>query len=391
MYTFDLNDLGKFYYDARAFLDGSAMYGPSPATSIPVAPGESHQFLNMNPPHLHLLLIPLALLEPPLVLTAWLGTALLCAILVLRRSLREAGLKARWNSRWLLTGLLILLTAPFGTTMVTGQVSLHLLPLVTWAWIAARRNRTYQLGIASGLAMAIKPFLLLFLPWFLLKRRFDTLAIAITAAAGSFALGVSVFGVGNHVAWIDALRSVDWHWVAMNASLYGVLDRLLAASPHFVALCKQEAAIVPLWLFGSGVIAATTFWVLIRDRGPRSTDRAFALILTAALLISPLGWIYYLSLAIPPVVGLLVPRPGEPVALRPAESWALAFALLVLLTPHPVVATLPGSAIATATLGSCYFWSLLALWGVILMARPSRPSPDTSHARGPISPLSAPV
>jgi hypothetical protein len=386
MYAFDLNDLGKFYYDARAFLDGSAMYGPSVATSISVAPGETREFLNMNPPHIHLLFLPLALLEPVPALFAWLGTGLFCLVLASGRTLSEVGLRARWDSRWILAGLLILLMAPFGITMVTGQISFHLLPLVTWAWIAGRQNRSCQLGIAVGLAIAIKPFLLLFLPWFLLKRRFDTLGIAIAAAAGSFGLGISVFGVGNHVAWIAALGSVDWHWAAMNASLYGVLARILAPSPYFTALWNQEAAIAPLWLLGSALIAAATFWALLRDRGPRSIDRAFALILTTALLISPLGWIYYLPLAIPAVVGLLAPRPGEPVALRSAQGWALAFATLLMLTPHTVVAGLPRSGIATATVGSCYFWSLLALWAVILVARPRKSSTDASHARRPISP-----
>ena len=59
-----MNDFGKFYYSARLFLDGQDMYGPSPATEIPVGETETRQFLNMNPPHFHLLILPFALLSP---------------------------------------------------------------------------------------------------------------------------------------------------------------------------------------------------------------------------------------------------------------------------------------------------------------------------------------
>ena len=66
-----MNDFGKFYYSSRAFLDGTDMYGPNPATAVPVTHAETRQFWNMNPPHFHLLILPLARLPPLVALALW--------------------------------------------------------------------------------------------------------------------------------------------------------------------------------------------------------------------------------------------------------------------------------------------------------------------------------
>jgi hypothetical protein len=62
--TLHMNDFGKFYYATRLHLADRNMYGPTAATSIPVAPGERHDFWDMNPPHFHLVVVPLAHLRP---------------------------------------------------------------------------------------------------------------------------------------------------------------------------------------------------------------------------------------------------------------------------------------------------------------------------------------
>src|SRR5438132_3076754 len=75
----DMTDFGKFYYAAVAFLQGQNMYGSSAATLA----GELQVQLsrNMNPPHFHLLLLPLALLPAGLALALW-GIASLLSLLV---------------------------------------------------------------------------------------------------------------------------------------------------------------------------------------------------------------------------------------------------------------------------------------------------------------------
>src|SRR5688572_13519058 len=66
-----LNDFRVFYYSTQAWLDGQDMYGPTPATSVPVGDGRYHDLWNMNPPHFHLLVLPFAALPLGQAMAAW--------------------------------------------------------------------------------------------------------------------------------------------------------------------------------------------------------------------------------------------------------------------------------------------------------------------------------
>ena len=50
-----MNDFGRFYYTAVAFLQGQEMYGPRPAEVVqPSELRTGQQLGNLNPPHFHL-------------------------------------------------------------------------------------------------------------------------------------------------------------------------------------------------------------------------------------------------------------------------------------------------------------------------------------------------
>jgi hypothetical protein len=94
---------------------------------------------------------------------------------------------------------------------------------------------------------------------------------------------------------------------------------------------------------------AATVWVLLRPGV--STDRAWAIALTAMLLLSPLGWVYYVWWLVPPVWYAGVPG-------------GAAVAGIVLLLAPPWVNWLlgHGQPILGATVGSMYAYGLLAWW-----------------------------
>jgi hypothetical protein len=132
--------------------------------------------------------------------------------------------------------------------------------------------------------------------------------------------------------WIDALRGIEWGQEVMNASLPGIASRLPFETPRV------------LWI-GMGVaLGAVTIW-----RTRRWTlERAWMPLVAASLLGSPLGWVYY-------GIWLL---PGTKLSL-----WTRGIGRL-WCTPILLVLTLGNvSAALWATLGSCYGWTLLALWG----------------------------
>jgi hypothetical protein len=113
-------------------------------------------------------------------------------------------------------------------------------------------------------------------------------------------------------------------------------------------------------------------WLAVTDTAREATDRAFCLLLVAAHLISPLGWVYYMWLPVGPAVALVVREmPGHQRGLVAKGLAAVAIAGCCwpitwgyLFQPH---------AWATVWVGSMYFWSTLAGWGWLLL--------DGAHVR----------
>jgi hypothetical protein len=372
------SDFGKLHASAQAYLAGRDMYDLGPATLSPVRgmTGEIlHyiQFLNLNPPHFHLILLPLAPLPGRWALAVWGIVSLACLALSLRLIARESGIALTpWRRR--LAALALLSFAGMAAVAVTGQVSFVLLLPVTLAWIRARRGSWAEAGLYLGLAMSVKPFLAIFLPYLVLRRRFVTLGTAVGAGAGAFLVGLGVFGWDAHRSWIAGLSAVSWEWVAMNASVLGFLRRVLAPSLYYEPLLEAPGLIVPLWLLLSGTIGVVSLAVAAADSGDRAVDRGFGLLLLAALLISPLGWTYYWWLALGPMVALVASwwgreAHGERSPAPNAGRWRRALLLVAvpgLIWPLPATIAFQPSAWATVLPGSAYFWATLALWAALI-------------------------
>ena len=104
------------------------------------------------------------------------------------------------------------------------------------------------------------------------------------------------------------------------------------------------------------------------ESGSRQIDIAFLLILLGAILGSPLGWVYYLPLIVPPLAAVfttgswrVLPRPTLIVLLLAAAG---------LYIPLEQAAENQPSGAVTVTMASVYFWSSVALWtGGLVLAR----------------------
>jgi hypothetical protein len=360
-----MNDFGKFYYSARFFLQGIDMYQPSPATSF--APLPSTTLLNMNPPHVHLPILPLAYLTPTAALLVWLAMNAVCLVTVLW--LIGDTLAIRLGSRLARLGALcaFLGFAATGAVLITGQLSFLITLPMTLAWLAARQGRWRAAGAYIGFLMSIKLLLLIFVPYFLIRRKRDAVVGSIMTFVGCFALGVVVFGLGPHQDWIRALGSVDWEWLPMNGSLAGLLHRTLSSSPFFAPIAVAPTIRIVLWGVGITFIAAVTFFVSWRDTSSRAVDRAFATLILAALLISPLGWVYYLWLALGPMTVIVGLGSSGKRAMAHVPSWLLRSAGVLLFVPVTATALFQPSVVATATLASVYSWALLLLWLALIL------------------------
>jgi hypothetical protein len=384
-------DFRVLYLSALAHLEGRSMYALPP--EIGTAAGRTVRIfpVNLNPPHFQLLLVPLARMNIVTALAVWTLAGLLSLACCLWLIVRELHIRLTAVLCWR-TVVWLLAFIGMGEVLGKGQVSFLLLLPFTLAWIAARRGRWVRAGAYLGVLMTTKLFLLVFLPYLLLRRRIKAVSAACSTALACVAVGASVFGLESYRAWLQQFGSVNWAWQTADASILGLLSRSLENNPFFTPLVAAPSLIWLVWVPAVVTIASVTFLGVARDRGRAQVDRAFAILVVAALLISPLGWIYYLWFALGPVVALGLEwqeerSPGQPRSRERAACWRgglLAAAAPALVWPHFGTFFFQPHPWATVLFGSAYFWGAAALWGALvtdcLTAPPVEHCLPTSHA-----------
>jgi len=374
IHDLNMNDFGKFYYATVDFLNGLNMYGSNPATFIQINDDYGQEFWNLNPPHFHILLFPLAFLPELAALSLWSLANLLALLVVLRLIHNELNLLFSLNQQRLLT-LGFLAFAGTGAHFVTGQLSFLLALPVTLAWISARKNQWNKTGMYLGIACSMKLFFLIFLPYLFLQRQFKAMFGIIGVLFGCFGIGLAVFGIEPHLAWLNRLSAVDWHWAGMNASLWGTLSRTFTENPTYQSVLQTEFNIYPLWGILSICMAIVVYYISFSDTSHRSTDRAFAILIVSAIIISPLGWTYYLFLLLGPLTALIwqyyqrfqLNTPQQISGRQYLQTFLLLGSIPGFLMPLVFISQLDSSPLGSLTIGSAYFWSTLMLWGFLVI------------------------
>ena len=371
---FKINDFGKFYYSALAFLNSEDMYGPNPATLGQIGPNFAQHFWNLNPPHFHLFILPLGTLSPLMAITIWGIISFAAFFLGLQWIGKELQLDpTAWQRRFIVLGILGF--AGTGGLLLTGQLSLLLFLPLTLAWIHARNGRWERSGAYLGLVMSIKPFMLIFLPYFIIRRQIKPFAVSLSIVMLSFMVGLMTFGIEAHVSWIRNLSIMDWAWPPMNASIFGALKRTLTETPlHGVALNVESASYV-LWLLLSFTMGSIALFTTTQDNSSLSTDRTFAVLTLTALLISPLGWIYYFFFLFGPLTSLVINWWSQKSIqldgkLTNRSDWRKLLLLMAMpgfLVPPEATLFFQPNFLATLTLGSIYFWSTITLWSSLIV------------------------
>lgn len=317
------NDFGVFYREGRAWVAGEPLYA-------------GHGRPNLNSPLATLVLFgSLARLPYGLAQVAWLAAGGVATVLAIRVIQSELQLSDRRVAE--LTGLLFLTQGAL-MAIRSGQVTWLLLYPFTLAWAAHRRGRPTIAGIWLGAAIALKPSLA---PCAALLPLATLTSTALTSL-GLSAASVPVTGWEPWVAWIRQSESVTWLASPANASLWGVAARLewrTGPAPGLTAL-SLPAVIIVL------AVAAALALESTRRRG---ADSRFLCGVLWALLVSPLGWAYYLPLAAAPAAALW------------RDSWGIRVSYGLTLLPVAfdlrMLNALPVSVFFLAVLTAWFFWT----------------------------------
>ncbi len=449
------NDFGRMYASTDLFVHGRDMYAWTKAATSNLEEDYSIDLHNMNPPHLHLLLLPLTLVpEIDHAFILWWVLSVWCLYYCLRWTLAELRLEPTPEQRRLVV-LALLAFSGTGAMLFTGQLCFLLLVPLTLSWRSARRGQWGWSGVHLGVAFSVKPFLGVLFAYYCWRRRWRAASLCLLSCLLCYAVGLLVFGWANHVSWRNRLAIAEgWAWLPMNAGLMGMLTRTFTESVWYVPLVAlPTAAAWLLWVVVGGVIGLFTLWATGRGDNPAEVDQDYALLLVASVLLCPLGWIYYLWLALPPLIALLArvgqeaagrqpsgqPEPEgsrpaastgqgeaagrqpsgepEPEGWRPAASsqkraaWPRWMVAILLITAcWPVIGTrlfqpdyigvrrrpsmpplgqgwlVHPAALATATVGSIYFWGLFALWFGLVRSHCARRAEHRAAVLPPLDP-----
>jgi hypothetical protein len=186
-----------------------------------------------------------------------------------------------------------------------------------------------------------------------------------------FVAGIAAFGVAAHRAWIDKLATVTWGEHYLNASILGLIERSFSRAqwPGTPAI-DHPWIVTALWLLVAVPVAIVALLRLRRLQ----PDRQFLVVTITALLLSPLGWIYYGWFLLPPLAASC--KSGE-LTKSGRGLLLLGIGILGFLVPPPVPWTILSwrEIFSTVTFGSVYSWALVALWLAAISIAPSASGP----------------
>jgi alpha-1,2-mannosyltransferase len=232
-----------------------------------------------------------------MLLLALLGTMAVAGEFLLRllpqQVIRESTSADRWKIRALVS-LLVFVFLPIIDAYDLGQVQ----TLVNFFLMAAAllwlRGSRVPPAILIGLTCWLKPQMILFLLWGLLRRQWRfTVSLALTFLAGFF-LSIAVFGWHNTVEYVQVLHYLGLRGDSMfwNQSLNGLLHRLMhVGSPvtSFYGYPQYNRAIYLATVISSSamVLLALIVPALRRKTG---TTADFLIYAMASTMASPIVW-----------------------------------------------------------------------------------------------------
>ena len=205
-----------------------------------------------------------------------------------------------------------LLLNPVLITVGFGQVNLFVTFLVMWDLLSERRlgKRQLPLGVATGLAAAVKLTPLLFVPYLLLTRRWRGAVTCVITFSACELVTFAVSPASSRAYWTKAIfrpgRAGDLS-IVDNQNLWSVLDR-------FAHGVLPGAVMLPLLV----VTAAAGLW-LAAEAHRRSSPLLGVLICAATcLMVSPISWVHHMVWVVPAILWLALaadrPRWGRPLA-----------------------------------------------------------------------------
>jgi hypothetical protein len=388
------NAMTDFFQDwasARNFLEGLPVYSNHRVT-IPRYLGKTDLNrndlvvdINAHPPTSILLLVPFGALPYRDALFCWnllsLGMFAASLTLVWQRLPIPFSVQSLFRAT-----TVFLLCFPLLEHIHFGQITLLVLLLLTGVWAADRADRPILAGVLLGAAVAIKLFPAVLFLFFIMRKRWQTVASGLASIALATLLTASVLGIHTYRTYftvvMPSVAKYRASWFNLSVPAYWTKLFDPPGELSFVQPITRSPFLAFLSIFWTcALIVGTLVWLIARARTRTELDLSFGAAMTAMLLVSPITWDHYLLL-------LLIPLAMAWIQLPPSGGFRLLFMAMVAAfwtCPYFVFDnTIPGglalgiaSPIHTITIGSYQCYALVALFVLqIIEVRNGAPAPQ---------------
>jgi hypothetical protein len=311
----DMTDFGVCYKAGSRILAGATLY-----TSA-----DGHLQYKYSPPAA-LFFAPLALLPKAAAQGIWFGLSLLFLFFIFKLTVGLLPSRRAAVAPLVLLSILVM-AKDIGRELELGQVNLLILLALVLSARLMTEGRDVPAGLLWGFSLFFKPYALVLLPYFLIKKKFKIPAVGLALFAAGLLLPVPFYGLSGGLELVlewgrSLLKSTPvLYTVQANASLYAFFLKVLPGEP---------AAAARALLAASCLILAAVILALMRagkrSKLPRPETLEVFFLLILVPMLSPLGWYYNYLYALPAVVLLLNDFSAIPKGLR----WALAVNFVVI-------------------------------------------------------------
>ena len=290
--------LGTLWEPGRAVLHGGPIYAEPTRAAVVIGNP------SLYPPLFILLTVPLSLLPATAASWLWSGILALCVC----ASLRILGLRD-----WRLYVLAVLSPVVLHG-LYYGNLTLALMVPLAVAW--RFRDSPWVTGSAVAVAVAAKLFAWPLVFWLLFTRRFRAAAVSVGLGAVLLVVPWALIGFEGLSSYPDLLRAVQDVYARVSLSVASVAASFGASTSLAVAIAGLAGLVL---VAVAGVVA----------RRPDGDRRAYALVIAACIVASPIVWQNYAALMFLPIA-ITWPR------VAPAWFFGYAIALAGVL-PKPYI------------------------------------------------------
>jgi glycosyl transferase family 87 len=271
-------------------------------------------------PAFAVLAIPVGFLPLHLAKLIWFAISIGLLVLLLALNIRLPP-QLRLPAPWLVFFTVITLGKFYVHEIVLGQVNLLFAVIATYALLAMKEGREGPAGVLVALAIVIKPYAVLFMPWLVARRQIVSILSACAGFAIALVLPVIRYGVSDTIT----LHREWWRTVTdTTAPNLTTLDNISLAAIFFrwFGLTDLSARLAFATAIVLLLIAAIVFLLRRGVTFPEGVEAG--LLLTLMPMLSPQGWDYVFLIATPAIVFLINYRDRMP------AFWRIAIPITLL-------------------------------------------------------------